>query len=151
MDLALSRSGLSAGLLELEITEGVLLRDRPTIGTLLADLDRRGIRLSLDDFGTGYSALSYLRRFPFHVLKIDRTFIAGIPDNQEDAELTRAIIAMAQALGLSVLAEGVERPEQRDFLVDQGCDLAQGYLFSRPIDADALGAMLLRQGEMTPS
>jgi EAL domain-containing protein (putative c-di-GMP-specific phosphodiesterase class I) len=93
----------------------------------------------------------YLRRFPFHVLKIDRTFITGIPDNQEDVELTRAIIAMAQALGLSVLAEGVERPEQRDFLVDQGCDLAQGYLFSRPIDADALGAMLLRQGEMTPS
>ena len=151
VDLALSRSGLSAGLLELEITEGVLLRDRPNIGALLADLDRRGIRLSLDDFGTGYSALSYLRRFPFHVLKIDRTFITGIPDNQEDVELTRAIIAMAQALGLSVLAEGVERPEQRDFLVDQGCDLAQGYLFSRPIDADALGAMLLRQGEMTPS
>ncbi len=151
VDLALSRSGLSAGLLELEITEGVLLRDRPTIGTLLANLDRRGIRLSLDDFGTGYSALSYLRRFPFHVLKIDRTFIAGIPDNQEDAELTRAIIAMAQALGLGVLAEGVERTEQRDFLVEQGCDLAQGYLFSRPIDADALGVMLGRNGEVNRS
>ncbi|EGV19473.1 putative bifunctional diguanylate cyclase/phosphodiesterase [Thiocapsa marina] len=149
VDLALKRSGLSAGLLELEITEGVLLRDRPTIGALLADLDRRGIRLSLDDFGTGYSALSYLRRFPFHVLKIDRSFIAGIPDNQEDAELTRAIIAMAQALDLSVLAEGVERPEQRAFLLEQRCDLAQGYLFSRPIDADALGAMLARQGEVT--
>jgi diguanylate cyclase (GGDEF)-like protein len=150
VDLALKRSGLDAGLLELEITEGVLLRDRPTIGALLGDLDRRGIRLSLDDFGTGYSALSYLRRFPFHVLKIDRTFIAGIPDNQEDTELTRAIIAMAQALDLSVLAEGVERPEQREFLVAQGCDLAQGYLFSRPIDADALGAMLSRQGEVPP-
>jgi diguanylate cyclase (GGDEF)-like protein len=151
VDFALSRAGLSAGLLELEITEGVLLRDRPIIGALLADLDRRGVRLSLDDFGTGYSALSYLRRFPFHVLKIDRTFISGIPDNQEDAELTRAIIAMAQALGLGVLAEGVERPEQRDFLVEQGCDLAQGYLFSRPIDADALGAMLSLNGAVTRS
>ncbi|UHD18296.1 putative bifunctional diguanylate cyclase/phosphodiesterase [Thiocapsa bogorovii] len=147
VELALQRSGLNAGLLELEITEGVLLRDRPTIGALLAGLDRRGIRLSLDDFGTGYSALSYLRRFPFHVLKIDRSFIAGIPDNQEDTELTRAIIAMAQALDLSVLAEGVERPEQRDFLLEQGCDLAQGYLFSRPIDANGLGAMLARQRE----
>lgn len=139
---ALALSRLSPTLLELEITEGVLLEDRADIAELLATLDRMGVHLSLDDFGTGYSALSYLRRFPFRVLKIDRSFIAGVVEAQEDAELTRAIIAMGQALGLTVLAEGVERPEQVDFLRQAGCDLAQGFLYSRPVPIDSFTRLL---------
>ena len=135
VDRALERSGLAPGLLELEITERVLLRDQPNISSLLADLNRAGVRLSIDDFGTGYSALSYLRRFPFQMLKIDRTFILGVPENPEDTELTRAIVAMAQALGLTVLAEGVERQEQLGFLAALGCNLAQGFLISDVLDA----------------
>ncbi len=143
---ALERSGLAPGLLELEITERVLLRDQPAIAALLAELNRDGVRLSIDDFGTGYSALSYLRRFPFQLLKIDRTFIAGVPENPEDVELARAIVAMAQALGLTVLAEGVERPEQLRFLESLGCDLAQGYLFSKALGVEAMGDYLRQEG-----
>lgn len=139
---ALQRSGLAPSLLELEITERVLLRDQPAIAALLAQLSRDGVRLSVDDFGTGYSALSYLRRFPFNMLKIDRTFILGVPENPEDAELTRAIVAMAQALGMSVLAEGVERVEQLRFLQELGCDLVQGYLFSQAVDGEGLADLL---------
>lgn len=135
---ALERSGLAPGLLELEITERVLLRDQPAIASLLAELDREGVRLAIDDFGTGYSSLSYLRRFPFHLLKIDRAFIQGVPDNAGDTELTRAIVAMAQALGLSVLAEGVEQAEQLRFLADLRCDLAQGFLFSHAIPPEEI-------------
>jgi EAL domain-containing protein (putative c-di-GMP-specific phosphodiesterase class I) len=147
---ALERSGLAPELLELEITERVLLRDQPSIAALLADLNRAGVRLSIDDFGTGYSALSYLRRFPFRMLKIDRSFILGVPENQEDTELTRAIVAMAQALGLTVLAEGVERPEQLGFLSALGCDLAQGFLFSHALDARGIGSFLRRGGVVEP-
>ncbi|NEV64670.1 putative bifunctional diguanylate cyclase/phosphodiesterase [Thiorhodococcus minor] len=139
---ALALSELAPTLLELEITEGVLLEDRADIAELLATLDGMGVHLSLDDFGTGYSALSYLRRFPFRVLKIDRSFIAGVLETQADAELTRAIIAMGQGLGLTVLAEGVERPEQADFLRQAGCDLAQGFLYSRPIPIDSFTRLL---------
>lgn len=147
---ALERSGLAPELLELEITERVLLRDQPTVAALLADLNRAGVRLSIDDFGTGYSALSYLRRFPFQMLKIDRTFILGVPENPEDTELTRAIVAMAQALGLTVLAEGVERQEQLGFLSALGCDLAQGFLFSDALDARGIGDFLRRGAVAEP-
>lgn len=143
---ALERSGLAPELLELEITERVLLRDQPNISSLLVDLNRAGVRLSIDDFGTGYSTLSYLRRFPFQMLKIDRSFILGVPENPEDTELTRAIVAMAQALGLTVLAEGVERQEQLRFLSALGCDLAQGFLLSDPLDARGIGEFLYRGG-----
>lgn len=139
---ALAVSGLPPILLELEITEGVLLADRADIADLLEGLDRMGVHLSLDDFGTGYSALSYLRRFPFRVLKIDRSFITGVPDVPEDVELTRAIVAMAQALGLTVLAEGVERVEQIELLAAAGCDLAQGYYYSRPVSLDAFKGLI---------
>jgi diguanylate cyclase (GGDEF)-like protein len=142
---ALAVSGLPPSLLELEITEGVLLADRDDIAQLLARLDQMGVHLSLDDFGTGYSALSYLRRFPFRVLKIDRSFIAGVPESPEDTELTRVIVAMGQALGLTVLAEGVERQTQVEFLLASGCDLAQGYHFSRPVAHEVFVAHL-REG-----
>jgi len=95
-----------------------------------------GVGLSMDDFGTGYSSLSYLRRYPFDTLKIDRSFIEEVAINQGDRELVIATISMAQALGLQVVAEGVETDEQLTFIKEQGCALVQGYYFSRPLLAD---------------
>ena len=139
---AIRRSRLAPGQLELELTERVLLKDSPQIKELLDELAAGGVQLSVDDFGPGYSALSYLRRYPFHVLKIDRSFISGIVKNAEDAELTRAMIAMAQALGLEVLAEGVETAAQAEFLRRHGCNLAQGMYFGRPMLSDEFLAFL---------
>lgn len=109
---------------------------------MLNAFSARGVRLSVDDFGTGYSALSYLKRFPFDVLKIDGSFIAGLVENSEDAELTRAIVAMSHALGLTVLAECVETQAQAEILIEYGCDLAQGYCFSRPLPPEEFRARL---------
>jgi EAL domain-containing protein (putative c-di-GMP-specific phosphodiesterase class I) len=101
-----------------------------------------GLKLSLDDFGTGYSSLSYLKRFRFDVLKIDRSFVAGVPGNPDDVSLVKAILAMAKGLDLKVVAEGVESDDQLRFLRNQGCDLAQGFLLARPMDDVAYGAYL---------
>lgn len=128
--------------LELEITESVLLDDHEYINDELNSLRNLGLKLSLDDFGTGYSSLSYLKRFRFDVLKIDRTFVNGVPDNTEDVSLVKAILAMATGLDLKVVAEGVENPDQLAFLIQQGCDLAQGYLLAKPMNADAYVAFL---------
>jgi EAL domain-containing protein (putative c-di-GMP-specific phosphodiesterase class I) len=133
---ALEVSGLPAPLLELEITERLLVEDNPDTSQILKDIKRMGVRLSLDDFGKGYSSLSYLKRFPFDVLKIDRAFISGITTNSEDAALCRAITAMASSLNLSIVAEGVETQEQWDFLCSHGADLVQGYYISKPLSAD---------------
>ena len=130
------------GALELEITERVLLDDRDQVAEELAALRALGARLSLDDFGTGYSALSYLKRFRFDVLKIDQSFVAGLPGNPDDASVVKAILAMATGLDLKVVAEGVENEEQLDFLVGQGCDFAQGYLLARPVDEATYGQYL---------
>jgi EAL domain-containing protein (putative c-di-GMP-specific phosphodiesterase class I) len=119
--------------LELEITESVLLDDHHQVGEELSHLRAMGIKLSLDDFGTGYSSLSYLKRFRFDVLKIDRSFVAGLPDNEDDVLLVKAILAMAKGLDLAVVAEGVETEEQLGFVTSQGCDSAQGYLLGRPM------------------
>jgi EAL domain-containing protein (putative c-di-GMP-specific phosphodiesterase class I) len=99
----------------------------------LGRLRAMGVKLSLDDFGTGYSSLSYLKRFRFDVLKIDRSFIAGLPDNEDDVLLVKAILAMARGLNLAVVAEGVESEAQLGFVMSQGCDSAQGYLISKPM------------------
>jgi diguanylate cyclase (GGDEF)-like protein len=123
--------------LELEITENVLLDDHHEVGEELSRLRAMGVRLSLDDFGTGYSSLSYLKRFRFDVLKIDRGFVAGLPDNEDDVLLVKAILAMAKGLDLAVVAEGVETEEQLSFVMSQGCDSAQGYLLGRPMPEDA--------------
>jgi diguanylate cyclase (GGDEF)-like protein len=128
--------------LELEITERVLLDDHDQVAEELASLRALGVRLSLDDFGTGYSALSYLKRFRFDVLKIDQSFVAGLPGNPDDASVVKAILAMATGLDLKVVAEGVENQEQLGFLVAQGCDFAQGYLLARPMDEEAYGSYL---------
>jgi EAL domain-containing protein (putative c-di-GMP-specific phosphodiesterase class I) len=101
-----------------------------------------GIGLSIDDFGTGYSSLSYLKRFPFTSLKIDRSFVNDVTDNPDDAALAKAIINMAHSLGLHVIGEGVEKGEQLDFLLAEGCDLVQGFHFSRPMSADQCGRFL---------
>lgn len=133
---ALSDTNISAEDLELEITEGVLMSGQSQIHDALVQINALGIKLSMDDFGTGYSSLSYLRQYDFDVLKIDRSFINGIPLNKADCELVNAIISMAHSLGLTVVAEGVETHEQLALLDELGCDLVQGYYFSKPIPAE---------------
>jgi diguanylate cyclase (GGDEF)-like protein len=143
--------GVPPAALELEITEGVLLDDHQHVAEELENLRAVGVTLSLDDFGTGYSSLSYLKRFRFDLLKIDRGFVAGLPDNAEDVLLVKAILAMAKGLDLKVIAEGVETREQLAFLTAQGCDLAQGFFFARPMDHAAFSAYLaeVRAGPQT--
>jgi diguanylate cyclase (GGDEF)-like protein len=135
---ALRQSGLMPNQLELEITESILIDDRPEITDLISQLDRIGVRLSLDDFGTGYSALNYLQRFPFDVLKIDHSFTRQIPGSKANSSLIRAIIAMAHALELEVVAEGLETREQAGFLLVYHCEYGQGYLYSQPMPAEQL-------------
>jgi len=120
------------GRLELEITEGVLVRHAPATVEMLESLHVLGARMAIDDFGTGYSSLSYLRRLPIDTLKIDRAFVRDIPHDPDDSAITAAIIALAQTLKLEMIAEGVETAAQRDFLRAGGCRVMQGYLFSRP-------------------
>ena len=132
----MSTYGIPPQALELEITESVLLDDHHQVAEELASLRGIGVKVSLDDFGTGYSSLSYLKRFRFDVLKIDRSFVAGLPNNPDDVSLVKAILAMAKGLDLRVVAEGVENREQLRFVTAHGCDFAQGYLFSRPVDEE---------------
>ena len=134
----LKESGLDPGLLELELTEGVLMaHTERTVKTLQA-LKGMGVRLAIDDFGTGFSSLSYLKRFPLDVLKIDRTFINDITTDPDDAAITLATIEMAHTLKLKVIAEGVETKPQLEFLTKNGCDMYQGYLFSKPVPSTEL-------------
>ncbi|MCK7548268.1 EAL domain-containing protein [Marinobacter koreensis] len=129
---ALKKTGLSPQLLELEITERLILDNSIETAEILRQLDQAGIKLSVDDFGTGYSALSYLKSYPFDTLKIDKSFVQDLMKNPEDASLVRAIINMAHSLGLNVIAEGVEEEAQTHFLKHEGCDFSQGYFYSRP-------------------
>ncbi len=131
----LAVSGAPPPLLELELTESILVHDADEALHRLHALARLGVRLSIDDFGTGYSSLAYLKRFPIDKLKIDRSFISGLPDDDRDAGIVRAIVQMARALGMKVIAEGVETEAQRHFLHDAGCDEFQGYLFAPALDA----------------
>jgi diguanylate cyclase (GGDEF)-like protein/PAS domain S-box-containing protein len=138
----MDRHGLAPGSLALEITESVLLEEAHAPVTVLASLREYGLRLMLDDFGTGYSSLSYLRRFPLDVLKIDRSFVAGLDRDEHDAAIVAAIVQMARTLGLTVVAEGVERPEQLERLRELGCDRAQGRLIAGPMPAAAIEALM---------
>ena len=142
--LALTQSGLPAANLELEITEGLLLAERGEVDILLRSLGEMGVHLSIDDFGTGYSSLSYLERYPFDTLKIDRSFMVGMLERQERKVLVETIVAMASGLGLDVIAEGVETREQLAHLSAIGCDIAQGFLFSRPVPLTEALALLGR-------
>jgi diguanylate cyclase (GGDEF)-like protein/PAS domain S-box-containing protein len=142
---ALGATGLDPSLLEVELTESMLMQSVDVTLDTLHRLREMGIRLAIDDFGTGYSSLSYLKRFPLHTLKIDRSFVKDLPRDAEDAAITKAIIAMAHSLRLAVVAEGVETPEQLAFLQQHGCDEVQGFLFSRPVSAEDFGALLASQ------
>ena len=132
---ALERSGLMPGLLELELTESMLLHDSEASILLLQRLKNLGVKLAIDDFGTGYSNLSYLQRFQVDRLKIDRSFVQAIIDNQQDRAIVTAIIQMARSLHLHTTAEGIEDEPTRRVLAELGCDCGQGYLFSRPLTA----------------
>jgi predicted signal transduction protein with EAL and GGDEF domain len=132
---ALDVTGLSPGLLELEVTETALIQDAKTADTVLRAIKSMGIGIALDDFGTGYSSLSSLKRFPVDTLKIDRSFVHDMTTNPGDAAIVRAVIAMAKTLRRNVVAEGVETTEQRRMLRAEGCAQAQGFLFGRPAAA----------------
>ena len=138
----LNETGFDPKRLELELTESALMTEGSDAITLLDRLKAMGVRLALDDFGTGYSSLSYLRRFPLDMLKIDKSFVQDIPQHRDDMEIATAIIQLAHVLGFTVLAEGVETREQLTFLRGQGCDLYQGYLFSKPLPAEEFSRFL---------
>ena len=127
-----------AGRIELEITESSFMHDLGHGIQTLQRLKDLGVKIAIDDFGTGYSSLSYLSRLPADVLKIDRSFINNIPTRADDVEVVRAIIALAKSLNLYVVAEGIENEEQKQFLLQHGCDLAQGYYYSQPKSPDDL-------------
>ncbi|MBE0440346.1 MAG: EAL domain-containing protein [Gammaproteobacteria bacterium] len=134
--LALAQSGLNSTLLELELTESILMNDLDIAIKTLNSLREMGIHISIDDFGTGYSSLSYLKKLAVNKLKIDQSFVADMVDNSDDAAIVRTIIQMGHTLQLSVIAEGVETLEQLNLLKNYGCDEIQGYFYSRPIPAD---------------
>lgn len=138
----LSATGLNSKALHLEITENVAILDMEYTNNLLTELDKLGVQTSLDDFGTGYSSLSYLKQFPLKILKIDQSFIRDIQSNKKNESLIMAIIAMARSIGLEVVAEGVEKGEQLEFLRNQLCDNVQGYLLSHPVSASDMTRLL---------
>lgn len=138
----LEENGLPTHSLELEVTEGILIEGNQGVDIALDHLQATGVRLVMDDFGTGYSSLNYLRTYPFHVLKVDRSFVRDMTSDSADCELVNAAIAMGHGLGLSVVAEGVENSAQLNLLRAQGCDFAQGYYFSRPLPPGELETKL---------
>jgi EAL domain-containing protein (putative c-di-GMP-specific phosphodiesterase class I) len=147
IDSLLSSQNFPAAQLELEITERLLLEEKPEILQLLYALHEQGVRLVVDDFGTGFSALSYLKKFPLDGLKVDQSFIRDVLIDSSDASLTKAIIAIAHELGMEATGEGVETKEQARFLQLAGCDTAQGYYFGRPADVNALHRLLDEDSE----
>jgi EAL domain-containing protein (putative c-di-GMP-specific phosphodiesterase class I) len=135
---ALAATGLAPQWLELELTEGALMDDSVASRSVMAALHEAGVRLALDDFGTGYSSMGYLKRMPVNTLKIDRSFVAGLPDDRDSQAIVRAIVSMSKSLGFEVTAEGVETAAQLDFLVRLGCDALQGFHLGRPMPSNAL-------------
>ena len=133
--LALQRTGLNARWLDVEITEGMVMTGSTKVLATLERLREMGVGLSIDDFGTGYSSLSYLKKYPFRQLKIDQSFVRGVPENRDDAAIVEAVVRLGQSLNISVIAEGVETVEQQNFLKSLGCHAAQGFLYGRPMPA----------------
>jgi len=139
-------TGIEPALLELEITESTLMQDEQGIVAALDGLREIGIRISLDDFGTGYSSFAHLRRLPVDTLKIDRSFVVDVADDEEDAALAASIVSMGRALRLEVIAEGVETAAQRDVLAAAGCDAMQGFLVSPAVPADRFREIVRQRG-----
>jgi len=142
IDEALQTTGMAPKLLQIEITESMVMLNVEKAIRLLNAIQSRGVRLAIDDFGTGYSSMSLMKRFPVDTIKIDRSFVRDLPSSSEDSAIARAIIEMGKALGLTVVAEGVETHEQREFLREHGCDEIQGYLVSRPLPADQIAGLV---------
>jgi diguanylate cyclase (GGDEF)-like protein len=140
------RYGVDPARLKLELTESVILDDVEEVIAKMTQLKNNGVRFSLDDFGTGYSSLAYLKRLPLHQVKIDQSFVRDILQDSNDAAIAKMVIALAQTLGLAVIAEGVETTEQRDFLADLGCFAYQGYLYGRPVPIAAFEASVQSLG-----
>ena len=138
----LVETGLEPSLLKLEVTENLTMQDAGRTTQIMHELSAVGASLSLDDFGTGYSSLSYLKRFPIRTLKIDRSFVADMERSKESCDIVQTVIVLGHRLGLSVVAEGIETEAQRKLLKAFRCDMGQGYLFSRPVEAERAGAML---------
>jgi diguanylate cyclase (GGDEF)-like protein/PAS domain S-box-containing protein len=143
LDRVLADHQIDPGLLELEITETLLMVDTDQVQAILQEIKRRGVTIALDDFGTGYSSLSYLGLYPIDVIKIDRSFVIQMIGNEEQKAIVRAILAMSKALKMKVVAEGVETLEQAQFLREEGCELLQGYLFSKPVPAFEANKLLI--------
>jgi EAL domain-containing protein (putative c-di-GMP-specific phosphodiesterase class I) len=150
VDEALVASGMSPVLLQLEVTESMMMRNVARAIKTLDAIRSRGIRLAIDDFGTGYSSMSLMKQFPIDTLKIDRSFVRDLPDDSEDKAIAQAIIRMGKALDMTIVAEGVETVAQEAFLRAHGCDEMQGFLFSRPLPPEQL-ADLLRPAPMLAS
>jgi EAL domain-containing protein (putative c-di-GMP-specific phosphodiesterase class I) len=144
---ALTRAALHPRCLRVEITESVIMGNAEATCATLARLRALGIGVSIDDFGTGYSSLSYLHRFPVDTLKVDRSFVSRMGEPDENGEIVRTIVTLACNLGMGVVAEGVETARQAELLRGLGCEYAQGYLFSRPLDPDAAEAWLAARRE----
>src|SRR5256886_13942313 len=142
IDQALAASGMSPVLLQLEVTESMVMRNVARAIRVLDAIQNRGIRLAIDDFGTGYSSISLMKQFPIDTIKIDRSFVRDLAEDPEDQAIAQAIISMGKALGMTVVAEGVETVEQQDFLREHGCDEMQGYLFSKPLPAKQMADLL---------
>ncbi len=140
----LQETKVPTGVLRLEITEGTIVELNDTVHDVLLSLRGLGIQLQVDDFGTGYSSLAYLHRLPVDALKIDRSFVADLDVSAEAMEIIRAILALAQGLGVDVVAEGVETETQAEALKQMGCSLAQGYFFARPLSSDAAKKFVLQ-------
>lgn len=145
---ALDESGLDPQRLEFEITESVLLDHDPGVSSILSRFKDLGVSIAIDDFGTGYSSLAYLKRFPIDTLKIDRSFVRDVSDDGNDAALVRAIISMAHSLNMRTVAEGVELPGQAAFLRAEGCELAQGFLYSAAVPGERLPAFMLHAAQV---
>lgn len=148
---ALSSSGMDPRLLQIEITESMVMLNVERAIQLLDAIQSRGVRLAIDDFGTGYSSMSVMKRFPVDTIKIDRSFVRDLPQNSEDRAIAQAIIGMGKALGLTIVAEGVETSEQQEFLREHACDEIQGFLFSKPVAADKIAELLQLQCVTAPT
>jgi EAL domain-containing protein (putative c-di-GMP-specific phosphodiesterase class I) len=144
----LAETGLAAPALILEITESMVMQDMELAIERLNQLKEIGVLLAIDDFGTGYSSLNYVRRFPVDILKVDKSFIDEVAEGGESSALTAAVIELAGILNLKPVAEGIERPDQLQRLLELECDLGQGYLFARPLEPAALRALLEERSSM---
>ncbi len=150
IESALAGSRLAPEWLEVEITEGAAMENVDRSVAVLREIGEMGVRISIDDFGTGYSSLAYLKRFCLHSLKIDRSFVRGVPSDPNDAAIASAILAMARALGLEVVAEGVETGDQLAFLSENGCPKVQGHYLGKPMPADDFASFVEKSSIAEP-